>query len=112
MTHDSVGVGEDGPTHQPIEHLNSYRAMPNIYVMRPCDTIETAECWKIAIESIKTPTLIALSRQGLTNIRDSFEENKSAKGAYVISQASEKAKVTLLATGSEVAVAIKTQKIL
>lgn len=62
MTHDSIGLGEDGPTHQPIEHLVSYRAMPNIYTMRPCDTIETAECWKIAVEATKTPSLLALSR--------------------------------------------------
>jgi transketolase len=85
MTHDSVGLGEDGPTHQPIEHLASFRAMPNLYTMRPCDTIETAECWKISMESMKTPSLIALSRQGLTNIRESCEENKCAKGGYVIS---------------------------
>ena len=69
MTHDSIGLGEDGPTHQPIEHLVSYRAMPNIYTMRPCDTIETAECWKIGMESTGTPSLMALSRQGLPDLR-------------------------------------------
>lgn len=65
MTHDSIGVGEDGPTHQPVEHLSSFRCMPNIYVMRPCDTIETAECWKIAVQATHTPTILSLSRQNL-----------------------------------------------
>jgi transketolase len=69
MTHDSIGLGEDGPTHQPIEHMASFRAVPNLYSMRPCDTVETAECWKIAMESTGTPSLIALSRQGLPDLR-------------------------------------------
>lgn len=69
MTHDSIGLGEDGPTHQPIEHMASFRAMPNLYLMRPCDTVETAECYKIAMEATATPSLIALSRQGLPDLR-------------------------------------------
>jgi len=110
MTHDSIGLGEDGPTHQPIEHVVSYRAMPNIYMMRPCDTVETAECWKIAVESLKTPSLIALSRQGLPDLRTQYAENMTAKGAYVIHEASAKAKVTLIATGSEVGIAVDACK--
>lgn len=110
MTHDSIGLGEDGPTHQPIEHMASFRAVPNLYTMRPCDTVETAECWKISMETTTTPSLIALSRQGLPDLRDSYSENKCAKGGYVISKASDKAKVTLIATGSEVGIAVDTQK--
>ena len=108
MTHDSIGLGEDGPTHQPIEHMASFRAVPNLYTMRPCDTIETAECWKISMEATSTPSLIALSRQGLPDLRDSYTENKCAKGGYIISEASKKADVTLIATGSEVAIAVDT----
>merc|ERR1719453_2478987 len=110
MTHDSIGLGEDGPTHQPIEHLASFRAVPNLYTMRPCDTIETAECWKISMETTSTPSLIALSRQGLPDLRDSYAENKCAKGGYIISEASKKAEVTIMATGSEVGIAVETQK--
>jgi len=110
MTHDSIGLGEDGPTHQPIEHMASFRAVPNLYTMRPCDTVETAECWKISMEALTTPSLIALSRQGLPDLRDQYKENMCAKGGYVISEASAKAKVTLIATGSEVGIAVETQK--
>jgi len=110
MTHDSIGLGEDGPTHQPIEQIVSFRAMPNLYMMRPCDTVETAECWKIAIESVKTPSLIALSRQGLRHHRTSYAENLTAKGAYVIHEASDVPMVTLIATGSEVSIAIDASK--
>src|SRR5271167_814645 len=84
MTHDSIGLGEDGPTHQPVEHLAALRAIPNLLVMRPADTIETAECWEIALNRADRPTLMALSRQGVPALRDDFAENKSAKGAYLL----------------------------
>ena len=107
MTHDSIGLGEDGPTHQPVEHVSSLRAMPNVNVFRPADIVETAEAWQIALSSEKTPSVLALSRQGLPQIRlgDDVRENKSAKGGYILREASNAAKVTLLATGSEVAIA-------
>ena len=112
LTHDSIGVGEDGPTHQPVEHLASYRAMPNIYTFRPCDVVETAEAWKIALESEHTPSLLALTRQGLPMIRTSVKENLTAKGGYVISDVTEgKArKATIIATGSEVSLAVEAQQ--
>lgn len=84
LTHDSIGVGEDGPTHQPIEHLASYRCMPNILTFRPCDVVETAEAWQIALETEDKPSLLALTRQGLPLLRTSAEVNLSAKGGYVI----------------------------
>jgi transketolase len=82
LTHDSIGVGEDGPTHQPIEQIMSMRLIPNLDVYRPCDTIETAECWALAIESASTPSVLALSRQNLPQLRTDISENFSAKGAY------------------------------
>ncbi len=107
MTHDSIGLGEDGPTHQPIEHLAMLRATPNLNVFRPADGIETAECWELAIAAKKTPSILALSRQAVPNLRSDGPENQSAKGAYVV-KASEGARdVTLIATGSEVGVAIE-----
>ena len=111
LTHDSIGVGEDGPTHQPIEHLASYRAMPNIYTFRPCDVVETAEAWEIALTSESTPSILALSRQGLPLLRTSAKENLTAKGGYVISDVSngKERQVTLIATGSEVALAVSAQ---
>lgn len=112
LTHDSIGLGEDGPTHQPIEHLASMRAIPNVYVFRPCDAIETAECWELAIEAERTPSVLALSRQNLPLLRTSVKENLSAKGAYVISDCEGKRDVTILATGSEVEIAVNAQKIL
>ncbi|HAX91462.1 MAG TPA: transketolase [Rhodospirillaceae bacterium] len=112
MTHDSIGLGEDGPTHQPVEHLAALRAIPNLLTFRPCDGIETAECWQIALESRTAPSLLALSRQGLPTLRDGNAENKSAKGGYVISEANGPRAVTLLATGSEVMLAIKAQEML
>ncbi len=114
LTHDSIGVGEDGPTHQPIEHLASYRAMPNIYTFRPCDVVETAEAWKIALESEKTPSILALTRQGLPMIRTSSKENLTLKGGYVISdvEKGKARKATIIATGSEVSLAIEAQKAL
>ena len=112
LTHDSIGVGEDGPTHQPIEHLASYRAMPNINVFRPCDVVETAEAWRIAIESEHTPSILALSRQGLPLLRTDEKENLTAKGGYIISGDKKKRQATLIATGSEVSLAVEAQQAL
>ncbi|MDD4557204.1 MAG: transketolase [Alphaproteobacteria bacterium] len=111
MTHDSIGVGEDGPTHQPIEHLASFRAMPNILTFRPCDVVETAEAWEIALTQEKTPSILALTRQNLELVRTESKENLTAKGAYVLSDVSKgkKRKATILATGSEVSLALKAQ---
>ena len=106
MTHDSIGLGEDGPTHQPIEHLASLRAMPNLLVMRPCDAVETAECWEIALTQKDRPTVLALTRQNLPQLRlDASAENLSGKGAYRIASAGAPRKVVILATGSEVSLA-------
>ncbi len=110
LTHDSIGVGEDGPTHQPIEHLASYRAMPNIYTFRPCDVVETAEAWKIALESEKTPSILALSRQNVPTLRTDTEENLSSRGAYIISKAQREPQATIIATGTEVSLAVEAQK--
>ena len=107
MTHDSIGLGEDGPTHQPVEHLISLRAMPNLTVFRPCDTVETAECWDLALKNSKGPTLLALSRQNLPQLRNDVSENQSAKGGYRLRAASAARKVVLIATGSEVELAMK-----
>lgn len=112
LTHDSIGVGEDGPTHQPIEHLASYRAMPNILTFRPCDVVETAEAWQIAITENKRPSLLALSRQNLPLLRTDAKQNLTAKGAYVISPAQNKRQATIIATGSEVSAAVDAQKML
>lgn len=111
LTHDSIGVGEDGPTHQPVEHLASYRAMPNVLVFRPCDVIETAEAWQLAMTTTDAPSLLVLSRQGLPLLRRSIKENLTAKGGYVISdvEKGEKRDLTLIATGSEVSLAVAAQ---
>ena len=112
MTHDSIGLGEDGPTHQPVEHLAALRAMPNMRVFRPADAIETAECWQLALERIDGPTVLALTRQNLAPSRTTgIKENLSARGAYEISPA-EGALATIFATGSEVELAINAQKLL
>ena len=110
LTHDSIGVGEDGPTHQPIEHLASYRAMPNINVFRPCDVVETAEAWQLAVLNEKTPSILALSRQNVPTLRETADENKTAKGGYIISAAQGVLKATLIATGTEVSLAVDAQK--
>ncbi|MEO0417473.1 MAG: transketolase [Pseudomonadota bacterium] len=113
MTHDSIGLGEDGPTHQPIEHLASLRAMPNVLVMRPGDAVETAECWQVALEQKTRPTILALSRQGLPQYRlEAAEENVSAKGGYRAKSAEADRKVVILATGSEVGLALESAKAL
>ncbi len=113
MTHDSIGLGEDGPTHQPVEHLASLRAIPNLYVFRPADAVETLECWDIAIRTRDTPSLLALSRQGVPQLRlEENGENLSAKGAYVIRQFGEGRDLTLLATGTEVSLAVEAAEAL
>lgn len=110
MTHDSIGQGEDGPTHQPIEHLASLRAMPNMNVFRPADGVETAECWELALTAKATPSTLVLTRQGVPTLRaDGAKENRSAKGAYVIAAADGKRDVTILATGSEVGLAVEAK---
>jgi transketolase len=105
MTHDSIGLGEDGPTHQPVETLAGLRAIPNLTVLRPCDAVETAEAWEIALASTGTPTLLALSRQNLPVVRTMADVNMTAKGAYVLRDTSNR-QVTLIATGSEVEIAL------
>jgi transketolase len=113
MTHDSIGVGEDGPTHQPVEHVASLRAMPNLNVFRPADLIETAECWRLALDARTTPSVVALSRQKTPAVRtEAASENLSARGAYELLAASGEAKVTLFASGTEVAVAVGAREIL
>ncbi|CAN0654835.1 transketolase [Nitratireductor aquimarinus] len=113
MTHDSIGLGEDGPTHQPVEHLAALRAIPNHFVFRPADAVETAECWQVAVESRKTPSTLALSRQNLTPVRTSHEaDNLSARGAYELAGSEDDAKVTLFATGSEVEIAMDAKALL
>jgi transketolase len=113
MTHDSIGLGEDGPTHQPVEHLAALRAIPNLNVYRPCDTVETAECWQLAIESEHNPSVLALTRQNLPQLRRGVDDdNRCAAGAYEIAPAQGKAEVSLFATGSEVAIAVAAQRLL
>ncbi len=112
LTHDSIGLGEDGPTHQPVETLASLRAMPNFNTFRPCDVVEAAECWQLSLESKKTPSGIVLSRQAVPTLRlEHTDENLSAKGAYIIRKA-DNAKVTIMATGTEVDIAVKAAEAL
>ena len=107
MTHDSIGLGEDGPTHQPVEHLASLRAIPNLHVFRPADAVETAECWAQALSQKHTPSVIAASRQGLAAVRhDHVRENLCARGGYVLAEADGERRVTLMASGSEVSLAL------
>jgi len=113
MTHDSIGLGEDGPTHQPVEQLAALRAIPDLYVMRPADSVECAECWEIALLAKDTPTILALTRQGLPVLRNApTTENLSAKGAYVLLEPEGGRDVTLLGTGSEVTMALDAAKLL
>ena len=110
MTHDSIGLGEDGPTHQPVEHLASLRAIPNLNVYRPCDVVETAECWSASLETSSTPSVLSLSRQGLPCLRtEHTDENLSSKGGYVLAEAEAKREVTLIASGSEVSIAMEAR---
>ena len=125
MTHDSIGLGEDGPTHQPVEHLAALRAIPNLKVFRPCDAVETIECWQLALETTSGPSVLALTRQNVPQIRHGFDEaNRCARGAYELSAASSPSPapqaaadaaavdVSLFASGSEVAVAVEAQRLL
>jgi len=106
LTHDSIGLGEDGPTHQPVETLASLRAIPNLAVFRPADAMETAECWELALRRTEGPSVLALSRQALPALRDDAAENRSARGGYVLAEAEGPRAVTLIATGSEVSLAM------
>lgn len=111
MTHDSIGLGEDGPTHQPVEHLAALRAIPNMRVFRPCDSIEVAECWELALNRIDGPTVLALTRQNLPQLRTTVpNDNPCAAGAYELVAAEGEAKATLFASGSEVEIAVAAQK--
>ena len=113
MTHDSIGLGEDGPTHQPVEHLAISRATPNTLVLRPADLVETAECWEIALSQQTTPSVISLSRQNLAPVRLTHTaKNLAAQGAYVLAEATGKRQVVLIATGSEVEIALKARDLL
>ena len=111
MTHDSIGLGEDGPTHQPVEHLAISRATPNTYVFRPCDTVETAEAWEIALTAKETPSVLSLTRQNLPTLRTEHKvKNMTAQGAYVLADAEGKRQVILMATGSEVEIAMAARE--
>jgi transketolase len=113
MTHDSIGLGEDGPTHQPVEHLAALRSMPNLRVFRPADAVETAECWELALERTDGPTLLALTRQNLPQVRRAASDaNLSAEGAYELAPADGDAHATIFASGSEVSIAIEAQALL
>jgi len=113
MTHDSIGLGEDGPTHQPVEHLAALRAIPNLHVFRPCDAVETVECWQLALEHAHAPSVLALTRQNLPQLRLAHDEtNRCAAGAYEIVPADGAAEVSLFATGSEVSIAVEAHKLL
>jgi len=108
MTHDSIGLGEDGPTHQPIEQLSGLRSIPNLNVFRPADTTETYECWQLALENLNSPSVLALTRQRLNPVRKEFlKENKCSFGAYEISRSNQDVKITIIATGSEVNLALE-----
>jgi transketolase len=113
MTHDSIGLGEDGPTHQPVEHLAALRAIPNLMVFRPCDAVETVECWQLALEAKDRPSVLALTRQNLPQLSQNFlDTNRCAAGAYEIASAEGNADVSIFATGSEVAIAVEGKKLL
>jgi transketolase len=113
MTHDSIGLGEDGPTHQPIEHLAALRAIPRLRVFRPADPVETAECWALAMKERHAPSILALTRQPLPLLRtEATSENRSARGAYVLAEADSARRVTLLASGSEVSLAMAAREAL
>jgi transketolase len=110
LTHDSIGLGEDGPTHQPVEHLASLRAMPNLHVFRPADTMETAECWELAVRRADGPSLLVLSRQALPALRTDMAENRCARGGYVLAEADGPRQATIIATGSEVSIAMAARE--
>jgi len=107
MTHDSIGLGEDGPTHQPVEHLAALRAIPNVAVFRPADAVETAEAWQLALQRVSGPSILALTRQGVPTVRTTHDDaNLSARGGYVLAEAEGPRKATLIASGSEVEIAL------
>ena len=111
MTHDSIGLGEDGPTHQPVEHLSALRAIPNMRVFRPCDAVEVAECWELALNRIDGPTVLALTRQNLPQLRTTAPaDNPCSHGAYELVAAQGEARVSIFASGSEVEIAVAAQK--
>ena len=113
MTHDSIGLGEDGPTHQPVEHLAALRAIPNLAVFRPADAVEAAECWQSALLHETGPSVLALSRQATPALRTDASENLSARGAYeLLAAEGGLARVALFATGTEVALAVKARAML
>lgn len=112
MTHDSIGVGEDGPTHQPVEHVASLRAIPNVYVFRPADAMETAECWELAVERDNGPSVMALTRQGVPPLRDDASKNMCARGGYVLVPGKGSDDIVLLASGSEVHLAVEAHEAL
>jgi transketolase len=113
MTHDSIGLGEDGPTHQPVEHLAALRAIPNLFVFRPADAVETAECWQAALLREDGPSVLALSRQSTPGLRSDASENLSVRGAYELLPAEgEASRVAIFATGTEVALAVEAREIL
>jgi transketolase len=116
MTHDSIGLGEDGPTHQPVEHLAALRAIPNLNVFRPCDAVETVECWQLALAARGTPSVLALTRQNLKQQRVTLDaENRCALGAYELIAAdgtAQETQVSIFATGSEVEIAVDAHKLL
>jgi len=112
LTHDSIGLGEDGPTHQPVEHLAALRAMPNVAVFRPADAMETAECWELAVRKADGPSLLVLTRQALPALRTDTGENRCARGGYVLAEADGPRAATLIATGSEVSLAMQARDML
>ncbi len=113
LTHDSIGLGEDGPTHQPVEHLAALRAIPNLLVFRPADAVETLECWQLALQAKDRPSALALTRQNLPQFRRELDaENRCAAGAYEVAGTDGKADVSIFVTGSEVAIAIDAKKLL
>jgi transketolase len=113
MTHDSIGLGEDGPTHQPVEHLAALRAIPNLLVLRPADTVETLECWALAIAERHRPSVLALTRQALPAVRLKYgKENLSALGGYILARAEGRRQATILATGSEIQIAMAARDLL
>jgi transketolase len=112
LTHDSIGLGEDGPTHQPVEQLASFRAMPGVFMFRPGTAMETAECWELAVRRADGPSLLALSRQALVEFRTDTAENRSARGGYVLAEADGPRQATLIATGSEIQIAMSAREAL
>jgi len=111
-THDSIGVGEDGPTHQPVEHLASYRAIPNCYVYRPADSVEVAECYELALQNRTAPAIMSLTRQGVPAVRDDASRNMCERGGYVLRPGKGSDDIVLLATGSEVHLAVEAAEAL